>query len=187
MNCVNICTYLCRHIKYPSFLSDFSQPLIFLTDFRLILNYQISRKCVKRESSFSMRTCRQTWQANSGLSQFCVRTWKRCISCSGWFQSNEMTGCYIYVCIFTSTHTQKWNPSGRKILNCASNVFKGHNWRKQGRKSCEMRNCSTIKRKHIIACANLLVLNYSTAIRTTVVRPLSKISCYFRPMLQLQI
>ena len=42
----------------------------------------------------------------------------------------------------------------------------------------------TIKWKHITACANLLVLNYSTAIRTTVVRPLSKISCYLRPVLQ---
>ena len=35
--------YIDIHVKYPLFLSDFNWILIFLTDFRKILKYQISR------------------------------------------------------------------------------------------------------------------------------------------------
>jgi len=37
-------TYIVLHIKYQLFLSGFTKPTIFLTDFWEILKYQISRK-----------------------------------------------------------------------------------------------------------------------------------------------
>ena len=52
--------YIGQHVKYPLFFSDFNESLIFSTNFRKILNYQISWNSVQRESSFSMRTEGQT-------------------------------------------------------------------------------------------------------------------------------
>jgi len=34
--------YIRRYIKYSLFLPDFNESLIFLTDFRILLKYQIS-------------------------------------------------------------------------------------------------------------------------------------------------
>jgi len=36
--------YIGLHVKYPSFLSDFNEALIFSTDYRKILKHKISRK-----------------------------------------------------------------------------------------------------------------------------------------------
>ena len=56
--------YIGLHIKYPLFLSDFNDTLIFSADFVKTLKYQVSRKSVQRETSCSMwadgRSGRQT-------------------------------------------------------------------------------------------------------------------------------
>jgi len=54
--------YIGRHVKYPLFLSDFSETLFFSTDFRKIFKYQISWKSVQWDPSCFMRTDGQTWQ-----------------------------------------------------------------------------------------------------------------------------
>ena len=48
------------HVKYPTFLSDFSETCIFSTYFGKILKYQISWKFVHGELSCCMRTDRRT-------------------------------------------------------------------------------------------------------------------------------
>jgi hypothetical protein len=48
------------HVKYPLFLSDFNETWNIWTDFRKILQYEISWKSVQWEPSCSMRTDRWT-------------------------------------------------------------------------------------------------------------------------------
>jgi hypothetical protein len=50
--------YIGLHVKYPLFLSDYTESLIFSTDFRKIFKYHISWKSVYLESTSSMRTDR---------------------------------------------------------------------------------------------------------------------------------
>jgi len=68
--------YIRLHVKYLLLLSDFKETLIFPTEFRKILNYQILRKLFQREPIYSMRTDRRMDghdKANSRFSQFCER------------------------------------------------------------------------------------------------------------------
>jgi len=48
------------HVKYPLILSNFNENLIFSTDFRKILRYQVSWKSGQWESRNSMRTDERT-------------------------------------------------------------------------------------------------------------------------------
>jgi len=69
--------YSSLYVKYPLYLSDFSDTWIFSTYFRKILRYKISWKSVHRGPSCSMRTDRQTDirdESNSHFSQFCDRS-----------------------------------------------------------------------------------------------------------------
>ena len=53
-------TYIGLQLKYPLFLSDFNEILIFSIYFLKILKYQISWKSFRWEPSFSMRTDGET-------------------------------------------------------------------------------------------------------------------------------
>jgi len=55
--------YIDLHVKYPLFLSNFSETLIFLTDFQKVLKHQISWKSVRWEPCYSMRTEGRTWRS----------------------------------------------------------------------------------------------------------------------------
>jgi len=69
--------FIWLHVKYPLFLSDFSEILIFPTDFRKILRYQISWKSVQKEPSCSIRTDRHG-ETNMSLLQFSESASKGC-------------------------------------------------------------------------------------------------------------
>jgi len=76
-------TYICVRVKFPLFLSDFNQILIFFTDFRKMLKYQILLKSVQWEPSCSRRTDGRSHrydEANSRFSQFweCAYNMKKC-------------------------------------------------------------------------------------------------------------
>jgi hypothetical protein len=64
-----------HHVKYPLFLSDFDETLIFSTDFReKTLKYQISLISVQCEPSCSMRTDGRRDRHCGRFSQFCEGT-----------------------------------------------------------------------------------------------------------------
>ena len=78
--------YIGLHVRYSLFLSDFNKTWLLSTDFRKILQYQISWKSVNWEPNCSMRkggqTDRRTYRhntANSRVSQICERAWKRSV------------------------------------------------------------------------------------------------------------
>jgi hypothetical protein len=52
--------YIDLHVKYSLILSDFNETLIFWTDFRKMLKYQISWKSVQWKENCSVRTDEQT-------------------------------------------------------------------------------------------------------------------------------
>jgi hypothetical protein len=61
------------NLNYPLFLSCFNVNSIFSTDFRKIFKYQISLKSIWRETSYCIRTDRQTDtddEANGLFSKF---------------------------------------------------------------------------------------------------------------------
>jgi len=62
--------YTVRHVKCPLVSSDYSETWIFSTDFRKILQYQISWKFVQWEPS-SMRTDEQTDRHDEATAAFC--------------------------------------------------------------------------------------------------------------------
>jgi len=81
-NVIELHIYICVHVKYPLFLSDFSETLIFSTDFRktLITNFMKIRPVRTEIFHADGRTNRQTAryeEANSRFSQFYERAYKR--------------------------------------------------------------------------------------------------------------
>jgi AraC-like DNA-binding protein len=73
-------TYNDLHIKYPSFLSDFSETSIFSADFRKVFKCKNSLNCVHKEPSCSMQTdgrrADRHDEVNIRFSQFCERAEK---------------------------------------------------------------------------------------------------------------
>ena len=70
--------YKYLHVKYPLFLSDVSQTLIFSADFRNTLKYEnfINIRPVGAESWYADRFN----EANSRFSQSCERAWKETLT-----------------------------------------------------------------------------------------------------------
>jgi hypothetical protein len=67
------------HVKWALCLPDFNEAWIFSTDFRKIIQNQISCKSVWWEPSCSMRTDWRTDrhdETNSRFSKFCERAWR---------------------------------------------------------------------------------------------------------------
>jgi len=65
------------HVTCPLLLSDFNETLIFSTEFRKMIKYQLSLNSVHWEPSCSMRMGEQTdryGEADSSFSQFCERS-----------------------------------------------------------------------------------------------------------------
>ena len=62
--------YIGLHVKYPLLLSVFHETLVFSTDFRKILEYQISRKSVQLELVVPCRRTDGHDESNSRFSQF---------------------------------------------------------------------------------------------------------------------
>jgi len=72
--------YVCLHVKYRLFLSDFNESWIFWTDFRQKLRHQISWKSVQWESSCSMRTDGRTDRHDKADSRF-LQFYERALRC----------------------------------------------------------------------------------------------------------
>jgi hypothetical protein len=69
----------CLHVKYLLFLSYFNEIIIFSTDFRTSIKYQVLSISVHWEPNCSVRTDGQTDghdDANNRFSQFCERAQK---------------------------------------------------------------------------------------------------------------
>jgi hypothetical protein len=95
---------LLLHVKHPSFLSDLKETWIFWTDFREILNYQISWKSVQRELRCSMRTYGRTDRhdkANSRFSKFAIARKKSCMYVCMYYVC-------MYVCVYVCIHVCKY-------------------------------------------------------------------------------
>jgi len=65
--------YICLHVQYPLFLSDFNETWIFSTDLQKILKYQMSQKSIQWELSCSMQPYRHG-KAHTYFLQFCKCT-----------------------------------------------------------------------------------------------------------------
>ena len=64
------------HLEYPLFLADFNEMWIFLTDFRIILIYQISWKSVQWSQVVPCAQIDRHNEAKCCFSQFCEHTYK---------------------------------------------------------------------------------------------------------------
>jgi hypothetical protein len=112
--------YIGLHVKYPLLLSDFNKSHMFWTDFQEV--YQILRKFLQWEPSYSMHTDRQTDMRSQKslfvISRTCLKVFpvtfflKPCgFSPTQQIARIFLTGRYSYI-----TAAQQWTLSGpRKI------------------------------------------------------------------------